>query len=73
MDERVDVLLAALESEHMSVTRAAAAELITDRVQSLMSQLRIAEATARTYLDDDALAGLARTMVASLGRGTTRS
>jgi hypothetical protein len=56
---RVDVLLAALDDSGMSVSRAAAAELICERVEWVSSQMRLTPATAKRYLTDDALSDLA--------------
>ena len=70
VDGRVDVLLAALHDLGMSVSRAAAAELIGERVRWVSSQMDISPAAARRYLTDDALADLARAMVISLADET---
>ncbi len=70
VEGRVDVLLAALSDLGMSVSRAAAADLIHDRVQWVSSQMRISPAAARRYLANDELVGLARTMVISFADET---
>ena len=70
VDGRVDALLAALHDLGMSVSRAAAAELIGERVRWVSSQMDISPAAARRYLTDDALADLARAMVISLADET---
>lgn len=70
VDGRVDALLAALHDLGMSVSRAAAAELIADRVQWVSSQMGISPTAARRYLTDDALADLARAMVISVADET---
>ena len=70
VDGRVDVLLAALHDLGMSVSRAAAAELIGERVRWVSSHMDISPAAARRYLTDDALADLARAMVISLADET---
>jgi len=49
----------------MSISRAAAAELIHERVQWISSQAGISPTTARGYLNDDALTSLAQTMAFS--------
>ncbi|WP_329484283.1 hypothetical protein OG555_19235 [Kribbella sp. NBC_01484] len=69
-DGRVDALLAALDELGMSVSRAAATELIQERVQWVSSQMRISPTAGRRYLADDALADLARTMVVSFADET---
>lgn len=63
LEGRVDVLLAALAEYSMSVSRASAAELISDRVQAVAAQLHVTPVTARRYFTDDTLQGLAREMV----------
>ena len=70
VDGRVDALLAALHDLGMSVSRAAAAELIGERVRWVSSQMDISPTAARRYLTDDALADLARAMVISLADET---
>jgi hypothetical protein len=70
VDGRVDALLAALHDLGMSASRAAAAELVAERVQWVSSQLRISPTTARRYLTDDAMTSLARTMVISVADET---
>ena len=49
----------------MSISHAAAAELIHERVQWISSQAGISPTTARRYLTDDALTSLAQTMAFS--------
>jgi hypothetical protein len=70
VDGRVDALLAALHDLGMSASRAAATELIHERVQWVSSQMGISPTAARRYLTDDALADLARTMVLSVADAT---
>jgi len=70
VDGRVDALLAALHDLGMSMSRAAAAELIHERVRWVSSQMDISATAARRYLNDDVLADLARTMVFSLAEET---
>ena len=70
VDGRVDVLLAALHELGMSASRAAAIELIHERVQWVSAQMRISPAAARRYLTDDALTSLAQTMALSLADET---
>jgi hypothetical protein len=54
----------------MSASRAAATELVHERVQWVSSQMGISPAAARRYLTDDALADLARTLVISVADET---
>jgi hypothetical protein len=70
VDGRVDALLAALSALGMSTSRAAAAELIHERVQWIASQARISPSAARGYLTDDALTSLAQTMAFSFAEET---
>lgn len=70
IDRRVDALLTALHDLGMSASRAAAAELIGERVQWVSSQMDISPTAARRYLTDDALADLARAMVISVAEET---
>ena len=70
VDRRVDALLAALHDLGMSASRAAATELVHERVQWVSSQMGISPAAARRYLTDDALADLARTLVISVADET---
>ena len=70
VDGRVDVLLAALHDLGMSASRAAAADLIHERVRWVSAQAGISPTAARRYLTDDALTDLARTMVVTLAEET---
>jgi len=70
VDRRVDALLAALHDLGMSASRAAATELVHERVRWVSSQMGISPAAARRYLTDDALADLARTLVISVADET---
>ncbi len=70
VDGRVDALLAALDDLGMSMSRAAATELIHERARWVSSQMDISATAARRYLNDDVLADLARTMVFSLADET---
>jgi len=70
VDGRVDTLLAELHDLGMSVSRAAATELIHERVQSVSSEMDISPTAARRYLTDDTLADLARAMVIAVADET---
>ena len=48
------------------MSRAAAGELIDERVAYVAAQMRVNETTARTYLTDDAVRGLAQSLAFSL-------
>ena len=58
-------LVESLEDRGMTVTHSAAEAVLADRISALMATLHISERTARTYLDEDALDGLADNLVAS--------
>jgi hypothetical protein len=61
-DQRVDDLLSALSDLGMSMSRTAAGELLDERVEFVAAQMRVTPQTARTYLTDEALKGLAASM-----------
>jgi hypothetical protein len=67
---RVEVLLAALHDIGMSASRAAATELVHERVRWVSSQMGISPTAARRYLTDGALVDLARTMAFSVADET---
>ena len=58
-EDRVDALLAALSGLGMSMSRTAAGELVDERVQFVATQMRVSPRTARSYLTDEAVQGLA--------------
>jgi len=62
-DRRIDDLLEAVSELGMTMSRAAAGDLLDERVQFVANQMRVTPATARTYLTDEALAGMARQIV----------
>lgn len=62
IEGRVDALLAALHELGMSASRAAARELIAERVRWVSSQIGISPTAARRYLTDEAVADLAATL-----------
>jgi hypothetical protein len=70
VDGRVDALLTALHELGMSASRAAATELIHERVRRVSAEMGISPTAARRYLTDDALADLASTMVVSVADET---
>jgi len=63
---RVDALLAALDSYGMSMSPAAAEDLIIERVDAVAQLMRATKATARRYLTDEAIAGMAESIAFSL-------
>jgi hypothetical protein len=62
-DKRIDDLLEAVSQLGMTMSRSAAGDLLDERVQFVAQQMRVTPATARTYLTDEALAGMAREIV----------
>jgi len=62
-DKRIDDLLEAVSELGMTMSRAAAGEVLDERVAYVAEHMRVTAATARYYLTDEALAGLARTIV----------
>lgn len=62
-DKRIDDLLQAVSQLGMTMSRSAAGDLLDERVQFVAQQMRVTPATARTYLTDEALAGMAREVV----------
>lgn len=66
LDDRVDVLLAALDEYGMDASRVSAAELIQERVQRVAAHMRVTPATARRYLTDEAVRDLAQTVVVTV-------
>lgn len=58
-------LVERLEERKMTVTQSGAEAVLADRIGAIMAALHISERTARTYLDADALDGLADSLVAS--------
>jgi len=63
---RIDALLDAVRELGITMSRAAAGELLDERVNFVAERMRVTPATARTYLSDEALAGLARLIAFSL-------
>lgn len=63
---RVDALLAALDTYGMVMSRAAAEDLISERVDAVAQLMRTTKSTARHYLTDAAIAGMAESIAFSL-------
>ena len=53
LDNKIDVFLKELAASGMHLDRQRAGELITGQVRAVATLMRVTEATARTYLDDD--------------------
>lgn len=58
-------LVARVQNRGMTLTVAAAEEIVADRITALATTLRITERSARTYIDQDALDGMADGLVES--------
>lgn len=54
----------------MSMSRAAAGELLDERVKFVAAQARVSESTARGYLSDEAVQGLAQSIAFSFAEET---
>ena len=63
LDSKIDVFLAELAASSMHLDRHRAGELITGQVHAVATLLRVTEATARTYLDDEIIKDMARRML----------
>ena len=63
--ERIELLLAAVSDLRMSMSADAAGELIDERVRFVAEQMRVSPATARRYLTDEAIQGLAESLAFS--------
>lgn len=64
-DDRINSLVGALSDLGMSMSQSAAGELIDERVKFVAAQARVSAATARGYLTDDAIKGLAEKLAFS--------
>ena len=53
LDNKIDVFLKELAVSGMHLDRQRAGELITGQIRAVATLMRVTEATARTYLDDD--------------------
>jgi len=63
LDSKIDVFLEELAASSMHLGRHRAGELITGQVRAVAILLGITEATARTYLGDEAIKDMARQML----------
>ena len=63
LDDKIDVFLEDLAASSMHLDRQRAGELITGQVRAVATLLRVTEATARTYLDDEIIKDMARRML----------
>ena len=60
LDSKIDVFLEELAASGMHLDRQRAGELITGQVRAVATLMRVAEATARNYLDDEIIKDMAR-------------
>ena len=63
LDSKIDVFLEDLAASSMHLDRQRAGELITGQVRAVAALMRVTEATARTYLDDEIIKDMARRML----------
>ena len=63
LDGKTDVFLEELTASSMHLDRQRAGELITGQVRAVATLMRVTEATARTYLDDESIKDMARRML----------
>ena len=63
LDSKIDVFLEELAASSMHLDRHRAGELITEQARAVAALLRVTEATARTYLGDEAIKDMARRML----------
>ena len=63
LDSKIDVFLEELAASGMHLDRQRAGELITGQVRAVATLMRVTEATARTYLDDEIIKDMARRML----------
>jgi hypothetical protein len=63
LDSKIDVFLEELAASGMHLARQHAGELITGQVHAVAALMRVTEATARTYLDDETVKDMARRML----------
>ena len=63
LDSKIDVFLEELAASGMHLDRQRAGELITGQVRAVATRMRVTEATARTYLDDEIIKDMARKML----------
>jgi hypothetical protein len=63
LDIKIDVFLEELTASGMHLDRQRAGELITGQIRAAAALIRVTEATARTYLDDETIKEMARRML----------
>ena len=63
LDSKIDVFLEELAASGMHLDRHRAGELITGQVRAVAALIRVTEAAARSYLDDEIIKDMARRML----------
>ena len=63
LDNKIDVFLEELAASGMHLDRQRAGELITGQIRAAAALMRVTQATARTYLDDENIKEMARRML----------
>ena len=63
LDGKIDVFLEELAASSMHLDRQRAGELVTEQVRAVATLMRVTEANARTYLDDESIKDMARRML----------
>jgi hypothetical protein len=63
LESKIDVFLEELAASGMHLDRQRAGELITGQVRAVVALMRVTEATARSYLDDEIITDMARRML----------
>ena len=63
LDNKIDMFLEELAASGMHLDRQRAGELITGQVRAVAALMRVTEATARTYVDDETIKEMARRML----------
>jgi hypothetical protein len=63
LDSKIDVFLEELTASSMHLDRQRAGELITGQVRAVAALMKVTEATACTYLGDEAIKDMARRML----------
>ena len=66
LDSKIDVFLEELAASGMHLDRQRAGELITGQVRAVAALMRVTEATARSYLGDEAIKDMARRMLSGV-------
>jgi len=66
LDSKIDVFVEELAASGMHLDRQRAGELITGQVRAVAALMAVTEATARSYLGDEAIKDMARRMLSGV-------